>query len=223
MTFNTALELWKEHFSPRQIASGTKWVSRGQNTEPDYQDTWRKPYQSYTVRCPQKMMKNITSFHPTCSKLWKKKRSDDKKFLYSVEGGRIKDWEGRQKMRREWERLSERAPCSGADYWRLWCSHRFHEANIKATAGGKGQAETHEDSRRKGMRNAIYVIEEEHVCVCVFPCIYSYTAQHPPTLCLFHFKGHLLVKLSGLALIFYTAAANENLGMNSEALWLGTS
>lgn len=45
-------------------------------------------------------------------------------------------------MRREREGLSERVLAVGADYLRLWCSHRFHEANIKATAGGKGQAET---------------------------------------------------------------------------------
>lgn len=68
------------------------------------------------------------------------------------------------------------------------------------------------------MRNAIYVIEEEHannsVCVCVFPCIYSYTAQHPPALCRFNFKGHFLVKLSRLTLFF--TAANLNLGMNSK-------
>lgn len=30
----------------------------------------------------------------------------------------------------------------GADYLLLWRSQGLHEANIKATAGGKGQAET---------------------------------------------------------------------------------
>ena len=87
-------------------------------------------------------------------------------------------------MRREWERLCERGRAVGQI---TGCSHRFHEANIKATAGGKGQAETHEDSCRKGMRNAIYVIERQHVCVCV-----SMYMQQQHALCLFNFKGNFL-------------------------------
>lgn len=67
------------------------WWAEDKNTEPDYQDTWRKPYQGYTVRSPQKkMMKNITSSHPTSYKK-NKKKNKDWRFLYSVEGGRIKD------------------------------------------------------------------------------------------------------------------------------------
>lgn len=111
------------------------------------------------------------------------KKSKDCQFLYSVEGERIKDWDDKRMREPIWTN-----PCSGEDYLCLWCSHRFHEANIKATAGGKGQAETHEDNSRKGMRNAISVMKEGHTKEYVYLCmriysIYSCTAQHPtPTL-----------------------------------------
>lgn len=61
--------------------------------------------------------------------------------------------------------------------------HRFHEANIKATAGGKGQAEPREDRRRKGMTNATYGTERERMGVCV----YIHTRLY-----LFNFKIHFL-------------------------------
>lgn len=110
------------------------------------------------------------------------------------------------------------SPSSGADYLRLWCSHRFHEANIKATAGGKGQAYTWGQPQKGNKKcNDCNSSVRAWVSVCVFPCIYSYTAKHPPALCLFNFEANVLVKIEGVK--FYTAAN----GMNSEALWLRTS
>lgn len=65
---------------------------------------------SYTARCPQKMMKNINILSPNLLQQKKGIKSKDGQFLYSVEGGRIKDC---KKMRREWERLSEWALAVG--------------------------------------------------------------------------------------------------------------
>ena len=160
-----------------------------QNIEPDYQGTWRKPYQSYTVRCPQKMMKNITAFQPTSSKLQKKKKkrgkkSDDWQLLYSVEGGRIKE---RKKMRREWERLSERALAVGqitdvcgvhTDFMKLISKQQLEE---------KARQRHMRTDTEKGMRNEIYVIKEEQsewlcarVCECVCVCVSMYIFIHSP-------------------------------------------
>lgn len=187
--------------SPEQLAWGSKWVSRGQNIEPDYQDTWRKSHQSYTVRCPQKMMKNITSFHPTCSEFPQKKggkKGDDWQFLYSVEGGRIKDCE---KMRREWERLSQRAVgqitdvCGvHTDFMKLISKQQLEEkARQRHT---RTAAEREKGNEKCNLRNREGAHQQPPVhvcvCVCVLPCIYSYTAQHTPALCLFNFKGNFL-------------------------------
>lgn len=155
---------------------------------------------------PQKMLKNIICFHPTCSKLWKeRKKWVMTEFLYSVEGGRIKDCEKTQEDETRMRETIWMSPCSGADYLRLWGSHRFHEANIKATAGGKGQAETRgqlqKENEKCNLRNRGGACQWVCVHVSVFPCMYSYTAQHPPALCLLNFKGNFLVKLSWLALV----------------------
>lgn len=114
-------------------------------------------------------------------------RTDSWRILLRARG--LKTWDDKRMREPIWTN-----PHSGEDYLRLWCSHRFHEANIKATAGGKGQAETHEDNSRKGMRNAISVIKTEpRLCVCFHVHLY------PPTQLssLLNFKGNVLVNSAG--------------------------
>lgn len=83
--------------------------SKGQNAEPDNQDTCGKPYQSRAVRRPPDEMRNITSFHLGSLQVIKKEggreggrettgpRLDE----CSLEGGRIKE---RGEMRAGWQR-----------------------------------------------------------------------------------------------------------------------
>lgn len=61
--------------------------SKGQNAEPDNQDTCRKPYQSYAVRSPQEEMRNITSFHPGLLQVAKKEKEEER-----GEGWRVFCW-----------------------------------------------------------------------------------------------------------------------------------
>ncbi|CAB1441602.1 unnamed protein product [Pleuronectes platessa] len=107
-----------------------------------------------------------------------------------------------EKMRNEArESESERAPRSGADYWCRWCSHRFHEANIKATAGRGGRA----DSSRKGMRNAICVMEEERGNDCV--SVWTFPLGSPPTCPAATLTLKEMVPANWRGLMFYTAAS----------------
>lgn len=121
-------------FVPGSLPRVQNGWAEDKNIEPGYQDTWRKPYQSYTARCPQKMMKNITSFHPKCSELEERKKKKERRLTVLVFCWGV----GGLKSARRWEEnerdyLNKPPPSAvGADYWRPWCSHRFHEANIKA-------------------------------------------------------------------------------------------
>lgn len=183
------------------FASGTKEVSEDRTVNLAI----RTPV-GHLIKAPQwdvrsrrwKISHPFTQLAPSYKKGRKKRVTADGACILVRVGGlkRARRWEENERL---WT-----SSCSGVDYPNLWCSHRFHEAHIKATAGGKGQAKTHEDSCWKGNTkcNLLYVIKEEQannrVCTCpsFYVCVHAQFKSRPPCSSLnAYFLGNLLGRL----------------------------